>query len=137
VWFRGTLDRPAVFEALAHCDVLLHPSFHDSGGYVCAEAMAAGRPMICLDLGGPAMLITSESGVRVPVRTPEQIVADLTTAAATLATNRALLHRLGTGARLRVQQACSWEYRGELLDQLYRSIVTPHEDAVALAAIEC
>ena len=46
VRFLGTLTRPQVDAALGDCAVLVHPSLHDSGGAVCAEAMAAGRPVI-------------------------------------------------------------------------------------------
>ena len=55
VRFWGSLTRQQVLRQLAECDVLVHPSLHDSGGGVCLEAMAAGRPVICLDLGGPAL----------------------------------------------------------------------------------
>jgi glycosyltransferase involved in cell wall biosynthesis len=34
-------------------DVLLFPSIHDEGGFVVAEALAAGLPVVCLHRGGP------------------------------------------------------------------------------------
>ena len=37
-----------MLEKLAECDALAHPSLHDSGGWVCLEAMAAGRPVRAL-----------------------------------------------------------------------------------------
>jgi glycosyltransferase involved in cell wall biosynthesis len=66
VKFHGSVNRSEVFNLLNDCDILLHPSFHDSGGYVCAEAMAAGKPVICLDLGGPALQVTEETGFKIP-----------------------------------------------------------------------
>lgn len=54
VRFFGQLTRTEVLNLLSQCHVLVHPSLHDSGGWVCMEAMAAGRPVICPDLGGPA-----------------------------------------------------------------------------------
>ena len=48
----GRVSRHEVYDLLSQCDVLLHPSLHDSGGYICLEAMAAGRPVVCFDLGG-------------------------------------------------------------------------------------
>ena len=44
VQFLGGLPREEVLQTLQLCDVLVHPSLHDSGGAVCAEMMAAGRP---------------------------------------------------------------------------------------------
>jgi glycosyltransferase involved in cell wall biosynthesis len=37
-------------------DLFLFPSLHDEGGWVIAEAMASGLPVVCLDWGGPAVL---------------------------------------------------------------------------------
>lgn len=47
--------------------------------------MAAGRPVICLDQGGPAMQVTEETGIKVPAPSPEQAVQELATALARLA----------------------------------------------------
>ena len=52
VKFWGALERQAALAKFGECHVLVHPSLHDSGGWVCVEAMAAGRPVVCLDLGG-------------------------------------------------------------------------------------
>ena len=38
----GRLPRSKVLQNLAECDVLVYPSLHGSGGWVCLEAMAAG-----------------------------------------------------------------------------------------------
>lgn len=42
---------------------LVFPSLHDSGGMVVLEALAAGVPVVCLDLGGPGSIVTSRCGV--------------------------------------------------------------------------
>lgn len=44
------------FYRRSHC--FLFPSLHDSSGNVVLEAMGSGLPVICLDLGGPASLVT-------------------------------------------------------------------------------
>jgi glycosyltransferase involved in cell wall biosynthesis len=40
-------------ELMRDSDVLLFPSLHDEGGFVIAEAMAAGLSVVCLKRGGP------------------------------------------------------------------------------------
>ncbi|MFM6845653.1 MAG: glycosyltransferase family 4 protein, partial [Dolichospermum sp.] len=45
--------------------------------WVCMEAMAAGRPVICLDLGGPAVQVTEETGFKIAADEPYQVVRDL------------------------------------------------------------
>jgi glycosyltransferase involved in cell wall biosynthesis len=47
---------------------LVFPSLHDSGGMVVLEALAAGVPVICLDLGGPGEMVTSACGIVVKSR---------------------------------------------------------------------
>jgi glycosyltransferase involved in cell wall biosynthesis len=37
-------------------DVFLFPSLHDEGGWVIAEALATGLPVVCLDRGGPPVI---------------------------------------------------------------------------------
>lgn len=44
-----------------HC--FLFPSLHDSGGTVVLEAQCRGLPVICLDIGGPATLVTPETAM--------------------------------------------------------------------------
>ncbi|MBX6388516.1 MAG: glycosyltransferase family 4 protein [Frankia sp.] len=70
VRFRGLRPREEVLAAFASCDALLFPSMHDSAGWVVAEAMALGCPVVCLDIGGPAMLVGGDGrrGVRVSPR---------------------------------------------------------------------
>jgi glycosyltransferase involved in cell wall biosynthesis len=44
-------------------DLFVFPSLHDSGGTVVLEALSHGLPVICLDLGGPRQIVTSQSGI--------------------------------------------------------------------------
>jgi glycosyltransferase involved in cell wall biosynthesis len=109
VKFWGRMSRAEVLEKLAQCDVLVHPSLHDSGGWVCLEAMAAARPVVCLDLGGPALQVTEETGIKVPAHMPVQVIHDLALAFETLAGNPELRARLGLGGRARVVREFRWE----------------------------
>ncbi len=130
VRFRGTLPRTQVLDTLALSDVLLHPSFHDSGGYVCVEAMAAGRPVICLDLGGPGVLVTADTGIKIHPLNPEQTVEQLAQAMELLATDSQLRSRLALAARCRVRDHLLWDAKGAILHRLY-SLVEKESGAVA------
>jgi len=122
VHFLGAMPRVQVLERLSECDVLVHPSLHDSGGWVCLEAMAAGRPVICLDLGGPALQVTEETGFKTPAITPEQVVNDLAEAMLRLARDPELRKRMGEAARKRVNEYFDWDKKGEWLTDLYDSV---------------
>ena len=123
VRFLGPLPRPQTLDALAACHVLIHPSLHDSGGWVCLEAMSAAKPVICLDLGGPAEQVTPETGVKVPAKHPDQAVRELAGAMTDLGLNAELRHVMGHAGRRRVAQEYLWERKGERLDAIYASIL--------------
>ena len=122
VTFWGALPRPEVFGKLAQCDVLVHPVLHDSGGYVCSEAMAAGRPVICLSVGGPALQVTEETGFKIRPITPEQAVHDIALALAVLSADRDHCFRLGQAGRRRVREHFAMEAKAKLLANLYELV---------------
>jgi glycosyltransferase involved in cell wall biosynthesis len=129
VTFWGSIPRQQVLEKLGDCDVLVHPSLHDSGGWVCLEAMAAGRAVICLDLGGPALQVTEKTGVKVPAISPEQAVQDLAVAMEWLASDPGLRARMAQAGRERVREQFNWERKGNQLAVLYDELVSPKTEA--------
>ena len=57
VEFRGWVERAEVLRTMREeASVFVFPSLHDEAGWVVAEAMASGLPVVCLDLGGPPTL---------------------------------------------------------------------------------
>jgi glycosyltransferase involved in cell wall biosynthesis len=131
VVFWGEVPREQVFTALAKCDVLLFPALHESGGCVSLEAMAAGRPVICLDLGGPALQVTENTGIKIPAVSPDHIIHDLADALARLASDPAVRIQLGLAARQRVQEHFNWDKKGHRLSEVYSQLVnkTPQESS--------
>ena len=122
VRFCGQMPRLQVLERLADCDILVHPSLHDSGGWVCLEAMAAGRPVLCLDLGGPALQVTEETGVKIVAKSPGQVIMDLASAMTRLARSRDLREEMGHAARRRVQEHFAWERKRIQIQTLYGNL---------------
>lgn len=127
--FWGWLPRDEAFRRLMESHVLVHPSLHDSGSWVCAEALAAGKPVICLDLGGPAAQVTEETGFKVRAHDPHQAVHDLAQAMIQLASDPARRLSLGEGARERSLAMFSWERKGALLDGMYQHIIRTVSEA--------
>ena len=122
--FWGRLSREETLEKLGESHVLVHPSLHDSGGWVCVEAMAAGRPIICLNLGGPAVQVTDDVGFKVSACTPQQAVQDIAKSMTILANNPELRARLGQAGRRRVDENFDWNVVGERLSSLYEKAVS-------------
>jgi glycosyltransferase involved in cell wall biosynthesis len=86
--------------------------------------MAAGRPVICLDLGGPALQVTEETGIKIPAISPCQSIADLSLAMEELARDPARRARLGQSGRERVSRLYNSEEKGKYLADLYNQEVT-------------
>jgi glycosyltransferase involved in cell wall biosynthesis len=42
--------------------VMLFPSLHDTGGMVVLESLAYGLPVVCLNIGGPGIIVTRDCG---------------------------------------------------------------------------
>ena len=136
VVFWGNVPRSRVFENLQACDVLLFPSLHDSGGWVTLEAMAAGRPVICLDLGGPAVRVTDATGIKVAAIDPEQVVTDLTAALLRLQADPIHRAQLAQAGRLRVDQEFNWDRTGEKLARMYQGLLGDEKSMIQSDRIE-
>lgn len=125
---RDLEDRVTVFGGLSHletarqlalADVLIHPSFHDSAGLVCLEAMALAKPVICLQTGGPADLIDDACGIRVPIGTPDEVRKGLCDAMTRLASDPYLRRRMGAAAVERVRDCFTWKKKAEFVSSCY------------------
>lgn len=122
VKFWGRLPREETLDKLKQSHILVHPSLHDSGGWVCLEGMAAGCPVICLDLGGPAVQVTQETGFKIPADTPEQVVKDITQKMEILGNDFEWILRMGQAGQKRVREVFCWESKGRKLAKLYDNI---------------
>ncbi len=123
VRFWGWLSHAETLRRLEETHVLVHPTLHDSGGGVTLEAMASGRPVICLDLGGPSAQVVDGTGVKVAARDPDQAVRDLARAMRRVADDPAMRKRMGAAGRRRSREAYAWEGQGPILDAFYRRAV--------------
>ncbi len=123
IHFTGLLPREAALKQLVQSHVLLHPSMHDTGGWVLLEAMAAGLPIICLRLGGPATIVDDETGFRASGANPRQSIAEIATALETLANDRELCLQMGIAAKRKIYESFTWGQKGEAFDRIYAELV--------------
>ncbi len=130
VTFWGRLPELAdVYGKLAQADVLVHPAAHEAFGNVCLEALAAGRPVICLDAGGPGLQVTKECGFKAPVAAEEQLLDAMAGAMEKLYRNPELLGRMGAAARERARTHFNWARKGERMNALYESVCETSQPA--------
>ena len=118
-----------VYGKLAASDALVHPALHEAFGNVCLEAMAAGRPVICLDIGGPALQVTDETGFRASSRSPELGIQELGGAMKRLYEEPELRLRMGQACRERVLRDFSWEEFAKRMNDRYLEIASASDGA--------
>lgn len=122
VKFWGRLPRDETLRKLGECHALVHPSLHESGGWVCLEAMALRRPVVSLELGGPAVQVTAETGFKVSAVKPEQVVDELAAAMRTLSKDRDLRIRMGEAAQKRAVEHFNWRKKGARIAEIYEEV---------------
>lgn len=118
----GWLSRRDYLHQLVRSDVLVHPSLHEPGAYVIAEALAARLPVICLAFGEPASIVTPETGIKIPLSSPEGVVAGISQACAQLAANPSLCDHMGNAGRRRVLDLLEWDEKGRFLATVYEDV---------------
>lgn len=101
-------------------DIFLYPSLHDSSGNVILEALSQGLPVVCLDLGGPGVMVNESCGrvIATAGLSETDAIKSLSEAIKDLALNHELLSQLGDGAFVRSQ-----EYRWDkVVGNLYATL---------------
>jgi glycosyltransferase involved in cell wall biosynthesis len=68
VEFMGQLPREEVLAAMFRADALLAPALREAAGWAVTEALASGCPVVCLDRGGPSVIVGPGEGVAVSWR---------------------------------------------------------------------
>jgi glycosyltransferase involved in cell wall biosynthesis len=130
VHFTGLLPKfSQVLEKLGQCHVLMHPALHEAFGNVVMEAMAAGRPVVCLDIGGPAAQVTPETGFTAPANNPSESVDAMAAFLTRIADDRALLKQMSAKAKERVRDKFTMRELGAAFDRYYKEAVAMHADA--------
>jgi glycosyltransferase involved in cell wall biosynthesis len=123
VTFWGRLPELAdVYDKLAQADVLVHPAAHEAFGNVCLEALAAGRPVICLDAGGPSLQVSEQCGFKAPVDSLERMLDSMAQAMEVLYRNPEMRLRMGAAARERARTHFHWARKAEHMNALYESV---------------
>ena len=100
-WYTAQED---LFESFSQYRGVVLPSIEDANGIVIQEAMALGLPPICLDWGGPSLLVEhGRSGYLVAPTSIDHITTGLAESMDKLAADGALAESMSIAARARAQ----------------------------------
>ncbi len=117
------MPRSELLRVMRASDVFLFPSLRDGGGAVVVEAMAAGKPIVCMDLAGPGLHVTENCGIKITPENPEQTAQGIADALERLYQDRSLVERMGRAARLRVEEAYVLDKLGDRLLGIYETVL--------------
>lgn len=118
VTFLGFLEPDELIRTYLDSDVAVIPSLnYESFSYTCAQAMAAGVPVIATSIGGMPETV-GEGGLIIPPNDP----ADLASALLQLANDPVLSRDLGRTARTRARTFFDQEVVAEKMSALYESL---------------
>jgi glycosyltransferase involved in cell wall biosynthesis len=87
-------------------DIFLFPSLHDSSGNVVLEAMSYGLPVVCLNLGGPGVMVNDTCGrvIETKLMSESEVSRALSNALVTLSSDKILYSTLKKGALKRCSE---------------------------------
>lgn len=129
-------DHRELADKLRGYRALVFPSLAEANGIVVQEAMVLGLPVIALNWGGPAALVTPETGVLIEPLGEEHVVRELAGAMDRLSQDGGLADRMAVAARERaLRDGYLWSGIAADLIRLYRRLAGGGE-AVPEAAKE-
>lgn len=109
---------------LARASLFVFPSIREFGGGVVLEAMACGVVPVVIDYGGPAELVTPETGHLVPIGSRESIVRGLREVVdRILAEPEEALQARSRRARERVMTLFTWEAKAKQTLAIYEWVL--------------
>ncbi|HLL87905.1 MAG TPA: glycosyltransferase family 4 protein, partial [Tepidisphaeraceae bacterium] len=126
--FVGWVPHDQMATTLQQYRAFVFPTLAEANGIVIQEAMALGVPVVTLDWGGPALLVTPETGVLVRAENEAQVVTDVAAAMDRLADDGDRADRMSAAARQRaVDEGYPWP-------QVVQKWLKLYEDAIVRRA---
>lgn len=123
VRFHGHQPHEKVQEVLSNAHILLFPSVREFGGGVVLEAMALGVVPVIVDYAGPGELVTSDTGLTVPIGPRAEIITTLSHVLTSLVQDRTCLGPMGHAARARVHSAFTWSAKARQISEIYARVL--------------
>jgi glycosyltransferase involved in cell wall biosynthesis len=122
VAFIPPIPRDDLLAEIQACDVFCFPSISDTYGVALLEAMSCERACVVADTGGPHDIVKEETGIKIPLNSPEQYVHDYGSAVMKLLQEPALRQDMGGRARELIISRNRWEVVRKILLDTYEEI---------------
>ncbi len=120
--WHGWIPRDRAMAIVHDSHVFVITSIKDLTSTVVLESLSQGVPVICPDHCGFSDVITSDCGIKVPVKTQRQLECNLSTAIRKLFDEETERRRLAAGALKRIEEF-SWEKKASEINAIYQAVV--------------
>jgi glycosyltransferase involved in cell wall biosynthesis len=121
--FLGDLPtRDAIFWEMQSSDLYALLTWRDGPPTAMLEAMLAGLPILCLDVGAVQELVPEGAGFKIALESRSQIIKDVAAAITWASQNRQGLEQMGAVGRQHVLERHNWDKIGDTVQQIYEMI---------------
>ena len=118
VTFHGFVPREEAFRIMGSSHVFCITSVREDTSTVVFEAFRYGLPIIAPDHCGFSAVIDASCGIKIPIQSHSQVIADYARHLDFLATHEDERSRLSAGALLRCQ-SFTWEAKMQVLNRIF------------------
>jgi glycosyltransferase involved in cell wall biosynthesis len=119
----GWVEHRELQNHLADADALAFPSIREFGGGVVLEAMAVGLLPVVVDYGGPAELVSKDTGIAVPIGDRRAVIEGFRSAIGTLVARPDRIDELSARAIERVERLFTWPEKARQMAQVYEWVL--------------
>jgi glycosyltransferase involved in cell wall biosynthesis len=119
VTFRGWVEHAQLHRHLARADVLVFPSVREFGGGVVLEAMALGVVPVVVRYGGPAELVTHDTGFLVELGSRDALLDRVASLLRRLVAHPEEVAIRSAPARRRVLEEFTWSAKATRMRAVY------------------
>ena len=117
------LDYKDMYGFYAKHDIFLNCTLHDSGCLALLEAMSAGLPIVCIDVGGPRVLTEASYAEKVSPKPYHDLVSDIAGALEKLIVNEELRKEMGIKSKQKVLSSFMYNQKYETIEKRYTDVV--------------
>jgi glycosyltransferase involved in cell wall biosynthesis len=125
VIFHGNIEHTKVQNIAISCDVLAFPSIREFGGGVVLESMALGVVPIVVDYGGPAELVTKDTGIKIRLGQKSELIHSCREAIEFFLNNPEKVTVMGEASKERINRLYTWDKKAEMMLQVYKWVLDP------------
>jgi glycosyltransferase involved in cell wall biosynthesis len=119
----GRVSREENHRLMSQSLFCVFPALREAFGHVNLEAMAAWKPVVATDWGGPKdLIVDGVTGFKVLGRNPQQHIDMLVSAIERLIGDPELRRRMGIAAVARVRDEFVWRRLADRYERLYRAL---------------